>query len=148
MGIKDKITADVKAAMKRRDQETVDTLRMVVSAIKNGEIEKKSDLDDAAIISLLSTLVKQRREAAGLYRKGDRNDLAEKEEREVEMLKQYMPEEISAGELEGIVADVIKEAGASSMADVGNVMKVVMSKVAGQADGKVVSDIVKAQLSR
>ena len=147
MGLKSKITADITIAVKGRDQFTVDALRMVISAVKNKEIEKKADIDDKAIISLLSTLVKQRREAAELYRKGNREELAAKEEKEIELLKKYLPEALSDDELVKIVAGAAEEVGASSLADMGKVMKAVMVKVAGRADGTVVSDLVKKQLS-
>lgn len=147
MGLKSEITADITIAVKARDQFTVDALRMAISAVKNKEIEKKADIDDKAIISLLSTLVKQRREAADLYRKGNREELAEKEEKEIELLKKYLPEAISDDELVKIVALAAGEVGASSLADMGKVMKAVMAKVAGRADGTVVSDLVKKQLS-
>jgi len=147
MGLKNRITADITIAVKGRDQFTVDALRMVISAVKNKEIEKKADIDDKSIISILSTLVKQRREAAELYRKGKREELAEKEEKEIELLKVYLPEAIADDELVKIVAGVADEVGASSLADMGNVMKAVMAKVAGRADGTVVSDLVKKQLS-
>ena len=147
MGLKSEITADITKAVKARDQFTVDALRMVISAVKNKEIEKKADIDDKAIISLLSTLVKQRREAAELYRKGNREELAAKEEKEIELLKKYLPEALSDDELVKIVAGAAEEVGASSLADMGKVMKAVMVKVAGRADGTVVSDLVKKQLS-
>ena len=148
MGLKSEITADITIAVKARDQFTVDALRMVIAAVKNKEIEKKADIDDKAIISLLSTLVKQRREAAELYRKGKREELAAKEEKEIELLKKYLPEAVSDDELVKIVAAAAEEIGASSLADMGKVMKAVMAKVAGRADGTVVSDLVKKQLSR
>ena len=147
MGLKSEITADITKAVKARDQFTVDALRMVISAVKNKEIEKKADIDDKAIISLLSTLVKQRREAAELYRKGNREELAAKEEKEIELLKRYLPEALSDDELVKIVAGAAEEVGASSLADMGKVMNAVMAKVAGRADGTVVSDLVKKQLS-
>ena len=147
MGLKSRITADITIAVKGRDQFTVDALRMVIAAVKNKEIEKKADIDDKAIISILSTLVKQRREAAELYRKGNREELAAKEEKEIELLKTYLPEALSDDELVKIVAGAADEVGASSLADMGKVMKAVMAKVAGRADGTVVSDLVKKQLS-
>ncbi len=147
MGLKSRITADITIAVKGRDQFTVDALRMVISAVKNKEIEKKADIDDKAIISILSTLVKQRREAAELYRKGNREELAAKEEKEIELLKVYLPEALSDDELVKIVAGAADEVGAASLADMVKVMKAVMAKVAGRADGTVVSDLVKKQLS-
>lgn len=147
LGLKDKITENMKTAVRGRDQFTVDTLRMALSAIKNKEIEKKSDIDDDTIISLIKTLVKQRKEAAELYRKGDRDDLAEKEEDEVNLLKEYLPEEMGEDELGRIVGDIISETGASSLADMGKVMKLVMAKTAGRAEGRLVNELVKKGLS-
>ena len=147
MGLKDRIAGEITAAVKGRDQFKVDTLRMVISAIKNKEIEKKADINDEAVISILSTLVKQRREAADLYRKGDREELASKEENEIELLKIFLPEAIEGAELAKIVASVAEEMEASSLADMGKVMKAVMAKVAGRADGSAVSDLVKKHLS-
>ena len=148
MKIKDRITGDMKDAMRGREQLKVDTLRMVLSAIKNKEIETKSDLNEAGVISIISTLVKQRKDAAELYRKGDRNDLADKEETEIDMLKDYLPEEMPEEEVVKLVNDVILETGAASMADMGKVMQCVMAKVAGRAEGKVVNELVKRQLAK
>ena len=147
MGLKSRITEEITAAVKSRDQFKVDTLRMVISAVKNKEIEKKADIDDETIISIISTLVKQHREAADLYRKGDREELASKEEKEIELLKGYLPEAIEDEELARIVAEVAEELAASSLADMGKVMKAVMARVAGRAEGNLVSDLVKKQLS-
>lgn len=145
--LKEQLMKDMKDAIKSRDRLKLDTLRMVVSAVKNKEIEKKSDLDDGVISSIIVTLVKQRREAAELYRKGDRHELAEKEENEILFLKQYLPEEISSEELDKVVDAVIADAQVTSIAQMGQVMKMVMAKVAGRADGKIVSAVVRAKLS-
>jgi len=146
MALKQRLTEDMKAAMKSRNQFKVDTLRMVISAVKNKEIDSKGDLSDETVGALLVTLVKQRKEAAHLYRKGGRDDLAEKEEQEIEILKSYLPEEMNEEELGQMVEAVISETGASSMADMGKVMKGVMSRVAGRADGSLVSALVKKSL--
>ena len=147
-GLKERLEEDVKKAMKSRDQLKLDTLRMVVSAIKNKEIEKKGSIDDGVVSSIVSTLVKQRREAADLYRKGQRDELAKKEEQEIVFLKEYLPEEMSEGELGKVIDAVIEEEKASSAAQMGQIMKVVMSRVAGRADGKVVSNLVRAKLTQ
>ena len=145
--LKERISKDMKEAVKRRDRATVDTLRMVLAAIKNREIEKRREIDEEETISLITGLVKQRREAADMYRKGGRSELADKEEAEIGLLKAYLPEEMSREELAGIIDAAIKEVEASTTSDMGKVMKVVMSKVAGRAEGRVVSEIVKAKLS-
>ena len=148
MSIKNQITADMKDAMRAREKLKLETLRMVIAAIKNKEIEKKTDLDDQAAIALVSTLVKQRREAAGMYRDAGRDELADKEEEEITFLKDYLPKELSREELVACVDSVIEEIGASSMADMGKVMKGVMAKIGGQAEGKMINEVVKEQLSR
>ena len=147
MTLKQQLTEDMKAAMKSRDQFTLDTIRMVISSVKNNEIDKKGDLSDEAVCALMGTLVKQRKEAALLYKKGGRDDLAEKEEQEIDILKAYLPEEMGEDELSKVVETVIAETGASSMADMGKVMKAVMARVAGRADGNLVSSLVKKHLA-
>ncbi|MDH3974895.1 MAG: GatB/YqeY domain-containing protein [Deltaproteobacteria bacterium] len=147
MALKAQLTEDMKAALKGRDQFKLDTLRMVISAVKNKEIEKKGELPDDVITTLIGTLVKQRKEAAQLYRQGGRDDLAGKEEQEIDILKVYLPEQMSEEALGKVVEAVIGETGASSMADMGKVMKGVMARVAGKADGSLVSAIVKKNLA-
>lgn len=147
MALRHQLTEDMKTALKSRDQFKLDTLRMVVSAVKNKEIEARGELSDDAVVGLVGTLVKQRKEAAQLYRQGGRDDLAAKEEQEIEILNTYLPEQMGEDELVKVVEAVINEAGASSMADMGKVMKAVMSKVAGKADGSLVSALVKKSLS-
>lgn len=145
--LRDRISEDMKKALKSRDKLTLDTIRMVLSAIKNKEIEKKRNLDDSLVEALISTLVKQRREAAELYRKGDREELAQKEEKEIAILKAYLPKALSEAELIAIIDAAISETGASSPAEMGKVMKLVMSKTAGKAEGKIVGALVRKQLS-
>lgn len=147
MALRQQLTEDMKVALKERNQFRLDTLRMVISAVKNKEIENKGELSDEVIISLMGTLVKQRKEAAQLYKQGGRDDLAEKEEQEIDILKSYLPEQMSEEELAKVVEDAISETGASSMADMGKVMKTVMSKVAGKADGGLVNALVKKSLA-
>ena len=148
MSIKDQLTADMKDAMRARAQLKLETLRMVIAAIKNKEIEKKAELDDRGTVAIISTLVKQRREAATMYRDAGRDELADKEEEEITFLKDYLPKELSREDLVLAVDAVIKEIGASSLADMGKVMKGVMSSVGGQAEGRMVNEVVKERLSR
>jgi uncharacterized protein YqeY len=148
MEIKNRISSDMKDAMRGREQLKIDTLRMALSAIKNKEIEKKSDLDDADIMTIISTLVKQRKDAVEMYRNGGRDDLADKEETEIGMLKNYLPEQMSEEEVLKVVNDVITDTGAASMADMGKVMQGVMARVAGKTEGKIVNELVKRQLSK
>jgi len=148
MTIKNQITADMKGAMRAREKLKLETLRMVIAAIKNKEIEKKTELDDKDAVALISTLVKQRREAAGMYRDAGRDELADKEEEEITFLKDYLPKELSREDLVAAVDAVIEESGASSIADMGKVMQGVMAKVGGQAEGRLVNEVVKERLSR
>ncbi len=147
-GLRETLEAHMKSAIKTRDQLKLDTLRMVVSAVKNKEIEKKGALDDDAVSGIIATLVKQRREAAELYRKGGREDLAEKEESEIALLKEYLPEELSVSQLQEIIEGVVDKLQVASPAQMGQVMKAVMAQIAGRADGKIVSQLVQQRLTK
>ncbi len=147
MNLKEQLTADMKAAMKARQAERLSTIRQLRSAIKNKEIEQRQDLDDDGVISVIGTLVKQRREAAQMYRDNGRPELADKEEAEQAVLQDYLPAQLNETELREIVALVIREVGAVTMKDMGKVMPQVMARTKGAADGKVVNRIVREQLS-
>lgn len=147
--LKERIDADLKDAMRGRQELTTSVLRMLKSAIKYKEVEPGAKaLDDAGVFAVINTLVKQRREASEQYRAGKRVDLAEKEEKEIVLLQAYLPQQLSAAELAAEVQAAIATAGAKAMKDMGAVMKVLMPKVQGRAEGKAVSDEVKAQLSK
>lgn len=146
MSILDRLSEEMKVAMKARDSLRLGTIRMARTALKNAEIEVRRELDDAAAIRVLSTLVKQRREAAEAYR-ATRPELADKEEQELAVLQEFLPAQLSEAELEEMVAKAIADAGASSMRDMGAVMKLVTPQTTGRADGKLVSEIVRKQLA-
>lgn len=149
MNLKQQIDAQIKDAMKARDQLRLDTVRAIKSAIKYKEVEggESKELDDAAIVRVIQTQVKQRRDASEQYRAGGRPELADKEEREIEVLQTFLPQPLSADELRQLVADCVREAGATSPKDMGAVMKLVQPKIQGRAEGKAVSEEVKRQLS-
>lgn len=148
MTLKEQITSDLTAAMKSRDVARTSTLRMVKAAFMNREIEKRAALDDEESLKLLRSLVKQRRDSIEQYVKGDRQELADKEQAEIEIIEAYLPQGASAEQIAAAVSAAITETGAVSMKDMGKVMKAVQAKLAGQnADGKVVSEIVKARLT-
>ena len=147
MALKARLTQEMKEAMKARDSLRLTTIRMILTAIKNKEIEQKEELDDQGVTAILSTLLKQRREAVKAYRQGVPTELAEKEEAEIAVLQDFLPEQLSSEEIGQIVDAAIEETGASSMKDMGTVMKVVMAKTTGQADGKVVSNMVRQRLA-
>jgi len=146
MCLKATLTTAMKEAMKARDAVRLGTVRMTLSAIKNKEIEAGRGLDDAAVTSIISTLVKQRREAAEAFRNGDRLELAAKEEAELIILQSFLPAQLSEEQVRELVDAVVAELGATSMKDMGRVMKVLTEKTLGQADGKLVSTLVKARL--
>ncbi len=147
MDIKQRLTEAMKTAMKAKDAARLSVIRMVRSAIKNSEIDKKTTLDDAGVIAVMATLVKQRRESAQMYRDNERIDLAEKEEFEITVLQEFLPQQLSEQELRQLVEDTIAELGATSMKDMGKVMKKVTAQTTGRADGRVVSEMVKSCLS-
>jgi len=148
MSLHDRLTEDLKFAMKSRDQLRMDVIRMIKAAVLNKEVELKRDLDDAEMSRVMTTLVKQRRESVEQFEKAQRAELAEKERREIEIIEAYLPKPLTHQELEALVVSVISETGASSMKDMGQIMKAVMARVAGQPlDGKQVSDLVKSKLS-
>ena len=148
MAFIDKISEDLTAAMRTKQQLRLDTLRMTKAALMNREVEKKRALDDAESQQVVLGMIKQRRDSAEQYRSGGRPELAEKEEAEITILETYLPPPIDAAELERIVREVVAESGATSPKDMGRVMKGVMAKLAGRAaDGKIVSELVKTQLA-
>lgn len=148
MSLHDRLTEDLKLAMKSRDQLRMDVIRMIKAAVLNKEVELKRDLDDAEMSRVMTTLVKQRRESVEQFEKAQRAELAEKERREIEIIEAYLPKPLTPQELEALVVSVISKTGASSIKDMGQIMKAVMARVAGQPlDGKQVSDLVKSKLS-
>ncbi len=147
MSLKGQLMQDMKEAMKAKQAERLSTIRQLRSAIKNKEIEKKKDLDDEAVLAVISTLVKQRREAAQMYADNDRPELAAKEEGELAVLKQYLPVQLGEDEIREIVSQVIADVGATSAKDMGKVMPQVMARTKGAADGKVVNQLVRELLA-
>ena len=146
MSIQDQLFEAMKVAMKAKDSLRLTTIRMARTALKNVEIDTRQELDEAAGIKVLSTLVKQRREAAEAYRE-TRPELAEKEELEVLVLQEFLPAQLSEAEIEALVAKAVAESGASSMKDMGAVMKLVTPQTTGRADGKLVSNLVRKLLA-
>ena len=148
MAFIDKISQDLTAAMRAKDQLRLGTLRMTKAALMNREVEKKRALDDAESQQVVAGMIKQRRDSIEQFRNGGRPELADKEQAEIAILEAYLPPPLDAAELESIVADAIAEAGATSPKDMGRVMKGVMARLAGRAaDGKIVSELVKKKLA-
>ncbi|BCS52594.1 GatB/YqeY domain-containing protein [Geobacter sp. SVR] len=147
MALKEELTEAMKQAMKARDDLRLSAVRMIRSAVKNREIDQMRELDDQGIIEVISSLAKQRRESIRLYREGNREDLAAKEQAELDVLLGFLPRQMETAELEQLVERIISETGAAGPKDMGIVMKAVTPLTAGKADGKVVSDIVRRRLS-
>ncbi len=145
--LKDRLKNDLKEAMKSKDTFKRDVVRFLMSAIKQVEVDERRELSDEDIQRIIQKSVKQREDAATQYKEGGREDLFEKEMKEAEILKSYLPKQLSDEELRAIIEETIKEVGASSMKDMGKVMGAVIKKTVGQADGKRINAIVKELLS-
>lgn len=149
MRLEKKIDKDLIVALKARDEIKVSTLRFLKAALKNYAIEKKAkELKDQDTTSIIRKQIKQRRDAIEAYEKGNRPDLLEKEKKELEILKSYMPEELPVDELRKIISQAIEESGAKTTKEMGKVMGLVMPEVAGRAEGKVISKLVAEVLGK
>lgn len=147
MSLHDRLSEDLKRAMKDRDQLRMDVIRMIKAAILNKELELKKELDDADMSRVMTTLVKQRRESIEQYQRANRADLASKELKEIDIIRHYLPEALSQADLLRLVETAIQETSAKGLKDMGVVMKAVMPKLIGQTvDGKELSDLVKTKL--
>lgn len=144
--LKRRINQDAKEALKSKDTLTLNVLRMLKSEIRYKEIERGSELSDDDVISVLSSAIKKRKDSIQQFEKGGRDDLASKEKEELAVVTKYMPEQVSEEELSQIISQAISEEGATGASDLGKVMKLVMPKVRGRADGKKVNQMVSSQL--
>ncbi|MCD6267131.1 MAG: GatB/YqeY domain-containing protein [Thermotogaceae bacterium] len=147
MALKERIMDDLKKAMKERNEVKVRTLRMVIASIKNWEVENTKEIDDDGMITVLTKEAKRRKEAIEEYRKAGREDLMRAEEEELKIIESYLPERMSEEEIKELVLKTIEEVKATSPKDLGKVMKVIMPKVKGRADGKLVNEMVRKILS-
>lgn len=147
MALKERLDQDMKSAMRERAQLKLDTIRMLKSSIKYREIELMKPLDDAGIHGVIATEIKRRRDSVEAYKAGNRQDLADKEQQEAEILQAYLPQQLTEAEVREKVDEAVKKVGAQSMKDMGAVMKALMPEVQGRADGKTVSELVKVRLS-
>lgn len=144
----DQIQNDLKQAQLNRGEVKVSTLRLLISEVKNTQIAKGGELSDVDVVSVVQKEAKKRRESIESFKKGGREELAQKEEGELKILQAYLPSQIANEELGKIVEESVNETGASSLQDMGKVMSAVMSKVSGRADGGTVSAMVKEKLSK
>lgn len=147
MSLKEKLSEDMKLALKSGEKLKLSTLRMLLSAIRYAEIEKKAELKDEDVLEVVSHEIKKRRESIEEYKKGNRPDLVEKEEAEAKILEGYLPPQLTEEEIEACVKEAIDQVGAMGPADLGKVMGAVMPKVKGKADGRQVNEIARRLLS-
>jgi uncharacterized protein YqeY len=147
MSLKARITEDMKSAMKAGDKDRLKVVRLMLAAVKQVEIDKRTDLDDAAVLGVIGKMVKQRRDSVEQFEKGGREDLASIERDEIAVLETYLPEQLSEDELATIVDAAIEDTGAAGMRDMGKVMAQVKAKAAGRADMGAVSATVKERLN-
>ena len=147
MTLNDRLSEDLKQAMKAKDQLRMDTIRMIKAALFNKEIELNRPLDQAEMNKVLTTMIKQRKDAAEQYQTAKREELADKELKEIVIVESYLPRALSGEEIAQLIANVMRETSAESAKDMGKVMKAVMAQLAGQAvDGKVISELIRAKL--
>lgn len=147
MTLKDQITEDMKTAMRAKDSERLGTIRLLLAAIKQKEVDERIVLDDAAVVSIVDKLIKQRSDAMAAYMQADRQDLADKEAAERTVLQGYLPQRMAADAVQQAVQDIVARLGAKGPADMGKVMAVVKVELAGKAEMGVVSAAVKAALA-
>lgn len=147
MSLQNLLNEDMKKAMKAKDAVRLSTIRGIKTAVKNKEIDLGHQLDDQEVIAVISTLVKQRKESAEVYRANERPELAEKEEQELAVLQDFLPAQLSEAELQQLIEAAVAELGAEGMKDMGRVMKALTEKTTGRADGKLVSQLVRARLA-
>ncbi len=146
MGLKEKIEGDTKSALKSGEKDKVSALRMLSAAIKNKQIDKRRPLTEEEVVETVHSLIKQRRDSVEQFAKGGRQDLVDKESAEIKVLEVYLPPQMGAEEIESKVREVAAQTGAQGPKDMGKVMKALMPLVAGRADGRLVSELVKKVL--
>jgi uncharacterized protein len=147
MNLKERITEDMKTAMRAKDSEKLGTIRLLQSAMKQKEVDERITLDDAAIVAIVDKMIKQRKDSIAAFEQAARQDLVDKEKAELSVLSAYLPERLSAQEVTDAVKAIVAELGASGSGDMGKVMGVVKTRLAGKADMGAVSAAVKAALA-
>lgn len=146
MTLKDRLGEELKLAMKARDNVRTSTIRMVISVVKNREIDGRVALDDEGVLAVLTSAAKQRRESIEQFEKGGRTDLADQEKAELAIISSFLPEQMGEAEVEALVIQAVKDSGAVGPKDMGKLMKELMPKVKGKADGKLVNELVKKHI--
>jgi hypothetical protein len=147
VSLKERITDDMKAAMRAGEKERLGIIRMITSGIKQREVDERIVLDDAQVLSVLEKMIKQRKESLAQFQAGNRQDLVDKESREIALLQTYMPTRLSDAEVDAMIADAVAASGAASIKDMGKVMGLIKAKAQGRADMAAVGAKIKARLS-
>jgi len=147
MALREQLNEDIKTAMKAREADKLAALRLMLSAVKQREVDERITLDDAGVISVVEKMIKQRKDSIAQYEKAARQDLADREKYEISVIEGYLPKQLSQAEVDAVIAEAIASTGAKSAADMGKVMGVVKPKLAGRADMGKVSGLVKAKLA-
>ena len=148
MSLEERLTDEMRSALRSRDKLRLSVIRMARAAVKNKEIEERKKLDDVVIVRVIDSLVKKGEESLVHFQQANRLDLIEKQEKELEILRSFLPQQLSKDEVLTLVDEAIKETNALDMKDLGKVMKSLMPKIVGRADGKVVHQMVREKLSR
>ena len=147
MALREQLTEDMKTAMKARETEKLGAIRLLLSAVKQREVDERITLDDTGVIAVIEKMIKQRNDSIAQFEKAARQDLADKEKFELGVLEAYMPKQLSAAEVDAIIAEALAASGAKTPADMGKVMAIVKPKLAGRADMGKVSALVKGKLA-
>jgi uncharacterized protein len=147
MSLKDRITEDMKAAMRAKDSERLGTIRMLQAAIKQREVDERITLDDTQVLTVVDKMVKMRKESVAQFASGGRTDLVDKENKEIELLQSYLPAQLAEAELDALIAEAIAESGATSIKEMGKAMTLLKQKAQGRADMAAASAKLKAKLS-
>jgi uncharacterized protein YqeY len=147
MALRERINEEMKTAMKAREQQKLDALRLLLSEVKRKEVDERITIDDAGVVSVVEKMIKQRKDSIAQFEKAARTDLADKEKFELAILEGYLPQQLSAAEVDAIIAEAVAATGAKSPADMGKVMGIVKPRLAGRADMGKVSGLVKAKLA-
>jgi uncharacterized protein YqeY len=147
MPLREKLNEDMKAAMKAREAQRLGALRLALAAVKQREVDERVTLDDAGVVAVIEKMIKQRRDSIAQYEKAARQDLADQEKFEISVIEAYLPQQLSAAEIDAVLAEAIAATGAKGPQDMGKVMGVVKAKLAGRADMGRVSALVKARLA-
>ena len=147
MSLKDRITEDMKAAMRAKESERLGTIRMITAAIKQREVDERIQLDDVQVLSVIEKMIKTRKESIEQFKVGGRDDLVARESKEIELLQAYLPAQLSAGEVDALIREAIAESGATSIKEMGKAMALLKQKAQGRADMAAASAKLKAKLS-